>query len=70
MDDETLQVLVRHFVELKDKINVVSAGQEELKTDISAVTAGQEELKTDGLPSATFRQRPPTFSSMEYGTGK
>jgi predicted HicB family RNase H-like nuclease len=56
MDDETIQVLVGHFVELKDKINFVSAGQ--------------EELKTDGLPSATFRQRPPTFSSMEYGTGK
>jgi uncharacterized protein YoxC len=54
MDNETLQVLIGHFVELKDKMNAVSAGQEELKmdingvkTDISAVTAGQEELKTD-----------------------
>jgi chromosome segregation ATPase len=54
MDNETLQVLIGHFVELKDKINAVNAGQEELKTDIngvkadiSAVTAGQEELKND-----------------------
>jgi hypothetical protein len=54
MDNETLQVFIGHFVELKDKINAVTAGQEELKTDIngvktdiSAVTAGQEELKND-----------------------
>jgi hypothetical protein len=40
MGNETLQVLVGHFVELKDKINAV-------KTDMSAVTAGQEELKND-----------------------
>jgi chromosome segregation ATPase len=58
MDNEILQSLIGHFVELKDKINslktdisAVTAGQEklktELKTDVSAVTAGQEELKTD-----------------------
>jgi outer membrane murein-binding lipoprotein Lpp len=61
MDNETLQVLIRHFVDMKDKINgvrtdisAVTAGQEKLKTDIngvktdlSAVTAGQEELRTD-----------------------
>jgi chromosome segregation ATPase len=54
MDNKTLQALIGHFVELKDKINAVktdiravTAGQEELKTDITAVTAGQEELKTD-----------------------
>jgi hypothetical protein len=39
MDNETLQVFIGHFVELKDKINAVSAGQEELKMEISAVTA-------------------------------
>jgi hypothetical protein len=33
MDNETIQVLIGHFVELKDKINAV-------KTDINAVTAG------------------------------
>jgi predicted nuclease with TOPRIM domain len=58
MDNEILQSLIGHFVELKDKINsvktdisAVTAGQEEfkmeLKTDISAVTAGQEQLKTE-----------------------
>jgi outer membrane murein-binding lipoprotein Lpp len=40
MDNETLQALIEHFVELKDKINSV-------KTDINAVTAGQEELRME-----------------------
>jgi gas vesicle protein len=40
MEEETLQLIIRHFNELKTDINGV-------KTDISAVTAGQEELKND-----------------------
>jgi hypothetical protein len=37
MDNETLQVLIGHFVELKTGINGV-------KTGISAVTARQEDI--------------------------
>jgi hypothetical protein len=36
MDNETLQVLVGHFVELKDKLSAVAAGQEELKNDMKS----------------------------------
>jgi uncharacterized phage infection (PIP) family protein YhgE len=44
MDNETLQKLIGHFVELKNKIDGVTAGQEELKNDMKS---GQEELKND-----------------------
>jgi hypothetical protein len=48
MDKETLQSLIGHFAELKDKINGVKEEfKTEIKTDIIAVTAGQEELKND-----------------------
>jgi predicted nuclease with TOPRIM domain len=58
MEDETRQLLIGLFRELKKDItdvkmdiSAVTAGQEELKTelktDIGAVTAGQEELKND-----------------------
>jgi uncharacterized protein YqgV (UPF0045/DUF77 family) len=43
MDNETLQTLIRHFVELKCAVNT---GHSEVKSEISAVTAGQE-LKND-----------------------
>jgi hypothetical protein len=36
LDNETLQVLVGHFIELKDEINAVTAGQEELKNDMKS----------------------------------
>jgi hypothetical protein len=41
MNNETLQKLIGHFVEQKNKIDGVTAAQEELKTEL---TAGQEEL--------------------------
>jgi gas vesicle protein len=44
MDNEALQKLIGHFVELKNKIDGVTAGQEELKTELNA---GQEGLKND-----------------------
>jgi hypothetical protein len=44
MDNETLQILIRHFVELKGAVNT---GHSELKAEISAVTAGQEGIKND-----------------------
>jgi hypothetical protein len=40
MEEETLQLIIRHFNELKMDINGV-------KIYISAVTAGQEELKME-----------------------
>jgi hypothetical protein len=44
MDNETLQLLIGHFEELKTDINGVKM---ELKTEINAVSASQEELKND-----------------------
>jgi archaellum component FlaC len=44
MDNETLQVLIGHFVELKDKINAVKMDINDVKTDISNV---KTELKND-----------------------
>jgi predicted transcriptional regulator len=36
MDNESFQKLIGHFVELKDKIDGVTAGQEELKNDMNS----------------------------------
>jgi N-methylhydantoinase B/oxoprolinase/acetone carboxylase alpha subunit len=44
MDNETFQKLSGYFVEMKDKIDGVTAGQEELKNNMKS---GKEELKND-----------------------
>jgi hypothetical protein len=56
MDNETLQKLIGHFVEMRNKIDGVTAGQEGLKNDmksemsavknISAVTDNISAIKT------------------------
>jgi hypothetical protein len=39
MEEETLQLIIRHFNELKADISAVTAGQEELNTEMNAVNA-------------------------------
>jgi predicted nucleic acid-binding Zn-ribbon protein len=62
MEDETRQLLIGLFEELKTEINAVGAGQEELRNDIensisdvkdnisaleTKINAGQEELRQE-----------------------
>jgi hypothetical protein len=44
MEDATLQLIIRHFEELKADINGV---KKDIEDKVSAVSAGQEELKND-----------------------
>jgi hypothetical protein len=37
MDNETLQVILGQFAEVKNDISAVSSGQEELKNDVSVI---------------------------------
>jgi urate oxidase len=37
MDNETLQVILEQFVEVRNNISAVSSGQEELKNDVSVI---------------------------------
>jgi hypothetical protein len=48
MDNETLQKRIGHFVELKNQIDGVTAGQEELKNDMKAdISALETNVKGD-----------------------
>jgi sensor domain CHASE-containing protein len=46
LDNETFQKLIGYFVELKDKIDGVTAGQEELKNEIkSEITTVKNDIE-------------------------